>query len=215
LQPMMYQEPPGAQSIRSLYHITRILCIIFGILLLLGGLAYVGLVVAAYLACSSVAGIFCPGLGYVLWFPILVVVWGVVDIFIYMQMRQLEGLVNNRQYQQAKDSTMLWMIVGFILGGIIIGVLLLIAWLKFDPLIAAQRNMQMGGAMPPPGAPFGVPPSGGSPPPMPGPVAPVAPPPPPPAAAPPAAPFCGNCGKPTTYIPQYGRYYCYDCKLYV
>ena len=39
-----------------------------------------------------------------------------------------------------------------------------------------------------------------------------APPPPPPAQA--TAPFCKNCGKPTTYIGQYQRYYCYNCKQY-
>jgi len=44
----------------------------------------------------------------------------------------------------------------------------------------------------------------------------------PPAAAPPAAPMaapaapaCANCGKPTTYIAQYGRYYCYACARYI
>ena len=37
---------------------------------------------------------------------------------------------------------------------------------------------------------------------------------PPPVAAP-AAPLCARCGKPTTYIAQYGRYYCYADNLYV
>ncbi len=37
----------------------------------------------------------------------------------------------------------------------------------------------------------------------------------PPAMAPPAAPACANCGKPTTFIAQYGRYYCYSCSRYV
>jgi hypothetical protein len=212
---MMYQEPPEAQSIRSMYHITRILALIFGILLIIGGLAWVGLAIAAYLACSTVAGNICLGVGFVIWFPILVMIWGFVDIFIYIKMRELETLVNNRQYEQAKAATLIWMILGFIIGGIIIGVLLLIAYIKFDPLITAQRNMQMGGTMPPPVAPYGAPP-----PPSPAPMgAPMAPPPaaapPPPPAAAPAAPFCGTCGKPTTYIPQYGRYYCYDCKQYV
>ena len=48
------------------------------------------------------------------------------------------------------------------------------------------------------------------------PVAPMAAPPPaaPPPVAAPAAPFCVKCGKPTTYIAQYGRYYCYADNLY-
>ncbi|HUX99801.1 MAG TPA: hypothetical protein VMV49_09625 [Candidatus Deferrimicrobium sp.] len=28
-------------------------------------------------------------------------------------------------------------------------------------------------------------------------------------------PFCSKCGKPTTFIPQYNRYYCYPCEKYV
>lgn len=45
--------------------------------------------------------------------------------------------------------------------------------------------------------------------------APMAPSPAPPVpSAQPAAPFCTKCGKPTTYIPQYGRYYCYTDNLY-
>lgn len=38
----------------------------------------------------------------------------------------------------------------------------------------------------------------------------AAPPPPPPAAA-----TCPKCGKPATYIAQYGRYYCYTDNLYI
>jgi hypothetical protein len=37
----------------------------------------------------------------------------------------------------------------------------------------------------------------------------------PPAAAPPSAPACKSCGKPTEWIEEYGRYYCYDCDAYV
>lgn len=29
-----------------------------------------------------------------------------------------------------------------------------------------------------------------------------------------AAPACKNCGKPTTFMPQYNRYYCYSCAQY-
>jgi len=31
----------------------------------------------------------------------------------------------------------------------------------------------------------------------------------------PGAPACTVCGRPTTYIAQYGRYYCYACSRYV
>ncbi len=35
-----------------------------------------------------------------------------------------------------------------------------------------------------------------------------------PSAAPTLAPLCKTCGRPTTFIPQYNRYYCYACNQY-
>jgi hypothetical protein len=160
---MYYQEPPEAQSIKSMFHIVRILAIIFGILLLLGGLAYIGLVIAAYDACQAAFGgcfgVYSGALGYLLIWPIIIFIWGVFDIIIYVKMKSLEALVNNRQYEQAKSQTLIWTILGFILGGIIIGILLLIAYIKFDPLINAARAQGGQGQwaqpgqmqMPPPG----------------------------------------------------------------
>jgi len=202
----MGAEPPEAQSIKSMLHIVRILAIIFGVLLFLAGIAYAAFIAWAYSNCSAVGlGGYCGGtLGFALIFPIFIIIWGVIDFIIYMQMKGIEALVNQHQYEAAKSKTLMWMILGFILGGILLGILLLIAYLKFDPLITWQRNQQPGG-MPPPGyAPQYAAP------------APMAAPPPGPAAPPgQAAPFCAKCGKPTTFIAQYGRYYCYTDNLYV
>jgi hypothetical protein len=214
-----YPEPAEAQSIKSMFHITRILALVFGIILLLAGLALAALDAAVYSTCTAVAGNVCAGIGFILIGPIILIIFGVIDFIIFVKVKSIEGLVNNRQYEQAKSATLVWMILGFILGGLIIGILLLIAYLKFDPLINASR--QASGQMPPPGygAPPAQPQSWAPPPagaPAPGAPQPMAPPPAPPMAQPAAAvPFCANCGKPTTYIPQYGRYYCYDCKQYV
>jgi len=208
--PMMSAEPPEAQSIKSMLHIVRILAIIFGILLALGGIAYAAFLAWAYANCSAVGlGGYCGGsLAFALVPAILIIIFGVVDFIVYMQMKEIESMVNQRQYEAAKSKTLIWMILGFILGGILLGVLLLIAYLKFDPLINWQRA-QMQGGMPPaymPPPPYAAP--------APAPVAAPMPPPPAPAAAP-AAPFCAKCGKPTTYVAQYGRYYCYTDNLYV
>jgi predicted lipid-binding transport protein (Tim44 family) len=191
-------EPPEAQSIKSMLHIARILAIIFGILLFIAGLGYAAFLIAV-------------GLGFLIFFPVLLVIWGVVDFVIYLQLREIEALVNQRSYEQAKSKTLIWMILGFIIGGILVGILLLIAYLKFDPLITWQRGQ--GGPTPayaaPPAAPAYAPPPATAP-------APMAPPPPPAApVAAPAVPNCANCGQPTTYIAQYGRYYCYSCARYV
>lgn len=99
---------------------------------------------------------------------------GVIAIIVYMQMNSIEAKVDEHQYEAAKSQTLIWMILGFIFG-IILGIVLLVAWLKFDPLITWQRNQ---GGAPPPGytqyaAPIYAPPAQAAPAP-----APVAPPPP-------------------------------------
>ncbi|MGA7475942.1 MAG: hypothetical protein WBW47_01830 [Thermoplasmata archaeon] len=188
--PMMAAEPPEAQSIKSLLHIARILALIFGIILIIAG---------------AVLLLFIVG--------IIPLIFGIINIVIYIQMKEIAAMVDQHQYEQAKSKTLVWMILGFILGGILIGILLLIAYLKFDPVITWQRNQQQGGV-----PPMGYAPQYAAPPPQyAAPVAPMAAPPPsaPPPAAAPAAPFCVKCGKPTTYIAQYGRYYCYADNLYV
>jgi len=202
----MMAEPPEVQSIKSMLHIVRILAIIFGLLLLLGGLAYAAWIAYAFSVCGTIAGYACGGvLGFALIPAVFIIIFGAIDFIIYIQMKEIERLVNQHQFEQAKSKTLIWMILGFILGGIIIGILLLIAYLKFDPVINWQRQQQ--GGMPPAGyaAPaYQAPPPAAAP--------------PPPMAAPaaaPAAPLCAKCGKPTTYIAQYGRYYCYTDNLYV
>jgi hypothetical protein len=215
------QEPPEAQSIKSMFHITRILALVFGILFFIAGLVFLGLDLAVYYSCTAIIGNFCAGLGFILVGPIFLMLLGVVNIIIFLKMKSLEAMVNARQYEQAKSGTLIWMILGFILGGLIIGILLLIAYIKFDPLINSQRAMM--GGQPPQG---GYPPQGGqpmyaqpqpgyaAPPPQMAP-APMAAPSPPPAAAAPAVPFCPTCGQPGTYVQQYGRYYCYTDKAYL
>lgn len=217
MPPMMAAEPPEAASIRTILHIVKILTVIFGILFLLVGIAWVA--AAAYLStvCSTYSA--DPYCGGTLAGAIIPAIWlaigGVVAIIIYMQMSSIESKVNAHQYEAAKSQTLIWMILGFIFG-IILGIILLIAWLKFDPLITWQRSQ---GGSPPPGyAPQYVAQAPGYVAPAPAPAPMPTPSPPTPSAAPPAppaAPFCVKCGTPTTYIAQYGRYYCYADNLYV
>ena len=166
-------------------HIARILFLIIGIISIIAGAILLIVIIG-----------------------IVPLIFGIIDVIGYVRLKELETMVNQHQYEQAKPRTILWMIVGFILGYIIVGVLVLIAYLKFDPAINWQRSQMQGGA-----PPVGYVPQYAQP-------APVAAAPPPPAQAPavaaqPTAPFCAKCGKPTTYIAQYGRYYCYTDNLYV
>lgn len=101
---------------------------------------------------------------------------------------------------------------------IVAGVFLLITWLMFiRKSNAEQKAAVMAGAtygstgapaygapMQPQAAPMGY-----------GAPAAAAPMAPAPMAAPASPPICPKCGKPTTYIAQYQRYYCYTDQLYV
>jgi hypothetical protein len=120
--------PPEAETIRSLLNISGILALIFGILWIIGGIA-------------TSATIFLIFLG------ILLIVFGVVDFIIYANIKSIVDSIDQRRYREAKDRTFTWMIIGFIFGGIIIGVLLLIAYLKYDELI------RIAGPSPPPPPP--------------------------------------------------------------
>jgi len=69
--------------------------------------------------------------------------------------------------------------------------------------------------------PVEVPVGAGSPPPLeflpattPPPIFPTPPVPAPPPPPPPVGQYCVVCGRPVTYIPQYGRYYCFPCARY-
>lgn len=206
MPPPMQNEPPEVQSIKSMLHIARILALIFGILILLGGIAYLAVVAYYYSVCSTLAvdaycgSAFTGALVGAIW----LVVGGVVAFLVWTQMKSIEAKVDAHQYEAAKSQTLIWMILGFIFG-IILGIILLIAYIKFDPVISWWRQVQQGGAPAYGAAPaatmYAAPPPG------------AAPAPPPPAA--PAAPLCPKCGRPTTYIAQYGRYYCYNDNLYV
>ena len=148
-----YQQPPPgpqpygmvpseAESIKSMLKIAGIISLIFGILLLLGGILYL-VWVSVFLGLAF--GVFLT-----VWFIIL----GVVDILIYMSCKTISDMVDQRQYDQAKSKTLIWMIIGFLFGGLIPGILILIAYLKFDNLINASRGQ---GYVPPPPQ-YGTPP---------------------------------------------------------
>jgi hypothetical protein len=114
-------EPPEAASIKSMCNIAGILALLAGILMLIGGIIWIIL-----------AGIFGA------FIAIFFVIAGLFWIFFYMACKGIIEMVNARQYEQAKSKTMLWMIIGFIFG-FWLGLILLIAYLKFDSLINAAR----------------------------------------------------------------------------
>ena len=214
-------EATEVHSLKSLLYASRIVALVFCILLLLGGLLDILYSLVVISTCSATLGISCgPGIVAVLPGAITTLIFGVVDGVIYIEVKETETLVDQRRYEEAKGKTLVWMIIGFVLGGIIPGILLLIAWLKYDPVINLQRSQaafppsgyaQAPGAGSPmaPGAPMAqapVSPTQPSPPPQPAPAAiPSAP-----MAYPTAAPTttCPRCGRPAMWVAQYGRWFC-------
>ncbi|HKV90833.1 MAG TPA: hypothetical protein VJQ43_06550, partial [Thermoplasmata archaeon] len=115
----------------------------------------------------------------------------------------------------ARGPTLALGILGIPLGGIIVGILYLIAYMKIGDAETESRSMggwqgAPGGAPPAYGyaAPYGGPASAGVPPLYGG----VAYAPPPPVTV---AHNCPRCGRPATFIPQYGSSYCYSCAQYL
>jgi hypothetical protein len=117
-------EPPEASTVKTLTLIAGILSLIFGIVLLIFGVITLIVLVG-----------------------IIYIVIGIIDILIYTNCNAIRRLVNERRYEEAKSKTLVWMILGFIFGGIIVGVLLLVAYLKYDDLI---RHSQPAVYQPPP-----------------------------------------------------------------
>ncbi len=122
--------PPEAETIRSLTNIAKILALIYGILLIIYGIitiiAFVGIVY---------------------------IVFGIVDILIYRNCDEILELLDKREYRKAKEKTFTWMIIGLILGGIIVGILLLVAYIKYDEVIREAEKMAKEEAPPPPPPP--------------------------------------------------------------
>lgn len=110
------QRPPEAESIISLTRIAGILALIIGIIALIAGVITLIILVG-----------------------IIPIALGIVDILIYTNCNKIIEHVENGEYRRAKEKTLTWTIIGFIFGGIIIGVLLLIAYLKYDNLLRAVQ----------------------------------------------------------------------------
>lgn len=197
--PMM--EHPELSSLKSLLSAARIVALVLWIL---GILWVLGALVAA--AFAAAFGVPTAILGVI--YPVL---FTIVNLLTWMRLPQIEAQVNRGEYAAARDATLLWMVLGWFFL-FINGLILLLAWLKFDTVIRSG-GVAMGvppGYVPPVGATPGMPYA------APGAAAPM-PPPAAPAMAPPAAAGstpCPRCGRPLTWIPQYSRWYCYSEQQY-
>ena len=210
MPPAMVQNPELA-SIRQLLNYGKIVALIFWILGILWVLvAIVGLAIAATF---GLAGAVAGSLVYPILFTIL-------NLLAWMQIPHIETHVTAGQYAAAKDKTLIWGILE-IIGGIVPGILLLIAYSKFDAMMRWQPAMAApaaGWVQPQPYQPQPATPPAYSPAPAAAPAAtPAAPAVAPAPAAAPAPPTtaCPRCGGTATWIAQYNRWYCYSCQQYL
>jgi hypothetical protein len=193
--PPMLTEPAQAGSVRSLLFLGRILAIVIALVGLLYGVS------GLYFAFAHGYGLLA-GLYGLLAF--------VICLLLFVRLGDIGRRVEARLYAEAKESLLIWAVLGILFGYVIAGIVPLVVWLMLDPLINWQRAASTSPAVPPwvgPGPPAWQPPPSSAPPSVSPPVV------PPPAIAPPA-PSCARCGRPTVWIAQYGRWYCYTDQLY-
>ena len=103
---------PEAETIKDLNNIGGILTLIFGILFLIIGILTLIVLVG-----------------------VIFIIFAVINFVIRSNLKEINHLIDQGEYRRAKEKEMTWMILGFILGGIIIGIILLIAYIKYDDLI--------------------------------------------------------------------------------
>jgi hypothetical protein len=207
-------KPPSQGTAETLILVAFILQVIFSLVFILLGLFLLG-VGGVFFLIGGFALVALAAVAIVV--PILMIYVG----YQYSYRRTRDG-----DFAGARGPTLLLGIMGLIVGGLVVGILYIIAYVKLSDAESESRSTggwSGPGGMPNPyGAPYGTPygtPYGG-----PGPTYGYGRPGAPPAAGgvayapPPSVPvasMCPRCGRPATYIPQYGRSYCYSCTQYV
>ena len=106
------QLPPEAESIKDLNNICGIIALIFGVLFLIIGIPLLIILIG-----------------------IVFIIFAVINFIIRSNLKEINRLIDQGEYRRAKEKELVWMVLGFILGGIIIGIILLIAYIKYDDLI--------------------------------------------------------------------------------
>jgi len=192
----MGYRPPSAGTAQTMILIGLIVQFIFALIFFFA-LGVIGLLAAASL-----------GFGFFIFPIIFLVLFGIIPLFLlWVAYAMCYTRVRNGEYEGARTPTLVLAIVELLFGGVIPGIFYIIAYVKLGDAINEMRNPPTGYMQQPPmGMPYqpqaaAAPPMGA----------------PPPAAAPvaPAAPTCPRCGRPATWVPQYGRYYCYTDSQYL
>jgi len=121
--------PPDVSTVKTLNLIAGILTIIVLIFALIGGSMY------------SILLLVPNSMHFILYF---IYTWLILEVIlniflIWLIFSKINSSLDRQEYIAAKNSTLIATIIGFIFGSIIVGIILLIAYLKYDDII---RNVQ-------------------------------------------------------------------------
>ncbi len=122
---------PALDTIKAMLKIARILSLLLAVVLMLWGFAS-GIIVLW-------VAIHYPA---VLIGPIFYFICGVIDYIIYSETKEISALVKSRRYTEAKEKTLIWGVIGLVLGFVLPGVFLLIAYIKYDEVMQAIGSPQ-------------------------------------------------------------------------
>ncbi|MCL4412181.1 MAG: hypothetical protein M1526_02350 [Candidatus Thermoplasmatota archaeon] len=105
-------DAPEKSTIKDMLTIAWVLSLIVGIILLITGIITFG----------------------------ITAIFGVIDMVVFYECREIIRMTEQRKFSAAKEKTLIWMIVGLIFGFVIVGLFMVIAYIKFDDLIRAYQN---------------------------------------------------------------------------
>lgn len=129
--------PPEVETVESLVRLAGIVALIIGILnLLLFGIVFVPAM--RLFMMLGPAGLILGILS--MWFFIPIILFIIVDIWLFIRCRQIRELIGMRELRKAKRKTLIPIVLGFIFAWVMVGLLLLAAYIKFDDAIRAVET---------------------------------------------------------------------------
>ncbi|WFO75104.1 hypothetical protein J4526_08530 [Desulfurococcaceae archaeon MEX13E-LK6-19] len=66
---------------------------------------------------------------------------GIVNFIIFLGLGDVNNLIKRQEYKRARNATLIYMILGFVFSWILVGALLLIAYMKYDTLIRLHESI--------------------------------------------------------------------------
>ncbi|MEM2077737.1 MAG: hypothetical protein QXH45_00510 [Thermosphaera sp.] len=111
----MSERPHALDTILSLTRMASTISVLFAVVLLIIGIATIFIVVGFF-----------------------VMVIAIIDFVVYYHCTQIIDLIQKGKFKEAKNLTLTDCALGFIFGGVVVGALLLAAYVKYDDLMTSE-----------------------------------------------------------------------------